>query len=310
MVEGDSPGLTMLGPPAGRRYSALDGASGRKAAAVFEAAPPPVEKPWWMKLHGPVPPVSHMEEVMDQFLCDPEMRALDRMCQRVRRATDVVRHPHLVVPGIEPAEAEALTDWAAQVARFAKYRQLVSEKHERKTEVGKTSSSRFEYLSEETGGDAEEDAESMSEANNSGPLRSSSRASSSATRFGPGAAGQRRRRGGGGNARDGSMESSPRTPGRASIWANAAASPSATSAGANTPRRAAPAASPRLARAGAGVVAGGHAGSASPAASASGRASPRVSMAGVGAARYRSGGSSSNGALSELELTSSSKGKR
>lgn len=97
-------------------------------------APPPLERPWWMKVHGDGPAVTNLEEVMDQFLCDSQAQVLESACERATKKFNV-RSVDQSLPGIEEDCLESMTKWHGHVTKFLKYRSQVSEKHERQMEL-------------------------------------------------------------------------------------------------------------------------------------------------------------------------------
>lgn len=119
---------------AGRRYSGLDAAAGKTAATVVESAPPPVDRPWWMKIHGDNPPVSNLEETMDQFLHDPEMSALQALSERGSRRFDA-RALSEAVPGISREDTDRMMQNYSDMQKFLHYRGLVAERHDRSFEL-------------------------------------------------------------------------------------------------------------------------------------------------------------------------------
>jgi len=129
--DGEEAGAPRALRPVERRYSGLDEATGRKAANVVEENPPPVERPWWMKLHGDGPAVSTLAEVMEQFLMDADIRAVERSAETAIASVDPPRF-RAVVPGVATEDIEDLVRWHGHVSKFLKYRDLVRGQHGRK----------------------------------------------------------------------------------------------------------------------------------------------------------------------------------
>jgi len=102
--------------------------------SIADNIPPPLERPWWMKVHGEGPPVSNLEEVMDQFLCDSHAQALEQACEKAAKRFDV-RCLDKIIPGMEQDQLENMQKWYGHVSKFMKYRNQVSEKHERQMEL-------------------------------------------------------------------------------------------------------------------------------------------------------------------------------
>lgn len=118
-------------PP--HRFSALVNAEGQRFVNV-ETVPPPLERPWWMKVHGDGPAVTNLEEVMDQFLCDSQAQALERGCEHAVKKFDA-RGIDRVVPGIQQEQLDSMRKWYGHVSKFMKYRSQVAEKHERQMDL-------------------------------------------------------------------------------------------------------------------------------------------------------------------------------
>lgn len=98
-----------------------------------DATPPPLERPWWMRINGEQP-ASNLEEVMDQFLCDSEAQMVQRSCERAAKKFDL-KSVSRVVPGVDQEQMESMKKWYGHVTGFLKYRNQVAEKHERQMEM-------------------------------------------------------------------------------------------------------------------------------------------------------------------------------
>lgn len=95
---------------------------GNRQNGVIDA--PPLERPWWMSLHGEGPPVSDLDEVMDQFLCDHGAQAIEKTCRKYVSKFDM-RNVERVVPSINQDQMEAMKKWYGHVTDFTKYRNKV-----------------------------------------------------------------------------------------------------------------------------------------------------------------------------------------
>jgi len=97
---------------------------------------PQLEQPWWTKVHGDSngQPVTNLDEVMDQFLCDTQALALETICNKATKKFDV-RKVDSIVPDIGKEQLEEMQKWYGHVTKFTKYRTKVGEKQQRAMEV-------------------------------------------------------------------------------------------------------------------------------------------------------------------------------
>lgn len=84
----------------------------------------PLERPWWMNIHGEGPAVADLDEVMDQFLCDPGAQAIENDCRKTVNRFDV-RNMEKILPDIEQDELASLQKWYGYMQDFTKYRHKV-----------------------------------------------------------------------------------------------------------------------------------------------------------------------------------------
>jgi len=96
-------------------------AEGMHQGGTFDA---PLERPWWMNIHGDGPPVADLDDVMDQFLCDPGAQAIENNCRKTVNRFDV-RSMEKVLPAIEQDQLRSMQKWYGYMQDFTKYRRKV-----------------------------------------------------------------------------------------------------------------------------------------------------------------------------------------
>lgn len=84
----------------------------------------PLERPWWMNIHGEGPAVADLDEVMDQFLCDPGAQAIEKDCRKTVNRFDV-RSMEKTVPTMKQDQLANLQKWYGYMQDFTKYRHKV-----------------------------------------------------------------------------------------------------------------------------------------------------------------------------------------
>lgn len=118
--------------PAGR-FSTLVADEGHQGGPR-ESVAMPLERPWWMKVHGGASAVSNLEEVMDQFLCDHSAQSLEQACEQATKRFDI-RSIERHIPGMDKDQLGEMQKWYGHVTEFMKYRNQVSEKHDLQMEL-------------------------------------------------------------------------------------------------------------------------------------------------------------------------------
>lgn len=87
-----------------------------------------------MSLHFDGPPATNLEEVMDQFICDSGGQDLERQCEQAARRFDW-KAMQRVMPGLTQEQFDSMKGWHGHCVKFMKYRNQVSEKHERQMKL-------------------------------------------------------------------------------------------------------------------------------------------------------------------------------
>jgi len=114
-----------------------------------------------MKVHGGTTAVSNLEEVMDQFLCDHTAQSLEQACEQATKRFDI-RNIERHIPGMDEDQLGEMQKWYGHVTEFMKYRNQVSEKHDRQMELRMHRKSLKENVWEDGHSDEDSGSEAMS----------------------------------------------------------------------------------------------------------------------------------------------------